>query len=248
MQRVSYIMAVSMVLINITVSFPQDSLNTNLFEFSDTTKAQNTIKWLNLKNWNKYSNNDLSLKYNSIIYNFDKNRYYPSNVMPKDPFKLDYRSSSYYVPKMVKDELNLMMNRPKDSAFMPILGVAFIAAQLASKYILVQDKIKILAVNILNTLDDYAILEALWENNPQTASQLYEDPFFKKAHTLGTLKEKIELLIDNKLIKQKDIEKKEMLFFPAVSKIEYERLLKITLSENSIDESVRKKIQKIIGN
>ena len=66
------------------------------------------------------------------------NRYHPSNIMPKNYYKIDYRSSSYYVPRMVKDELSLIMNRPKDKSFVPILGVAFLAAQLASKYIFVK--------------------------------------------------------------------------------------------------------------
>jgi hypothetical protein len=92
---------------------------------------------------------------------FKKNRYYSSAIMPEDPFKLDYRSSSYYIPRIVKDELNLIMNRPKDSAFMPITGITFIAAQLASKYIFIQVIIKIISENILNTLDDYGILNLL---------------------------------------------------------------------------------------
>ena len=233
---------------NISILFSQVGFNTNLFEFSDSTKAQNTIKWLSLKEWNKYTHNDLSLKYQNSIYNFDKNRYYPSNVMPKDPFKLDYRSSSYYVPRMVKDELNLIMNRPKDNAFVPVLGVAFIAAQLASKYIFVQDKIKISTENVLNTIDDYEILNALWVKSPQNASQLYEHPGIKKMHALNTLHRRIESLIDNKLIKQKNAEKEEMLFFPALSETEYEQLLERILSDISTSESDRKKVQILISN
>ena len=104
-----YLIVFFLALLNIK-AVAQIGLTPELFKYSDSTKAKNDVKWQNLNNWHNYSQTELSLKY----YNnrsFDNNRYHPSNVMPKDPFKLDYRSSSYYVPRMVRDELNLIMNR-----------------------------------------------------------------------------------------------------------------------------------------
>jgi hypothetical protein len=59
--------------------------------------------------------------------------------------------------------------------------------------------------------------------------------------------EKMESLIDNKLIKQKNVENEEVLYFPAVSKMEYKQLLKIALSEITTSESDREKIQVLIN-
>ena len=204
----------------------QVGLAPKLFDLSDSTKAKNSVKWLNLKQWNNYNQSQLSLNYYNQNNIFNSKRYHPSSVMPSDPFKLDYRSGSYYVPRMVRDELNLIMNRPKDNAFVPVLGVAFIAAQLASKYIFVQEKLKISKENILNTLDDYIIMNELWKKSPQTTSELYKIPGLKFKFTLKELNLKMDNLIDNKLIKQKNLEDKELQFFPAISKIEYDKLLK----------------------
>jgi len=189
---------------------------------------------LNLKQWNNYSQGELSLKYYNQNDNFKNNRYHPSNVMPKDPFKLDYRSSSYYVPRMVKDELNLIMNRPKDSAFVPVLGVAFIAAQLAAKYVFVQEKLKISEENIMNAVDEFGILNELWKKSPQTSSELYKNSILKDKITLKELNYKIDKLIDNKLIKQKNLEDQELQFFPAISKSEYEKIVQ-QIKDNSGD-------------
>ena len=224
----------------------QVGLAHKMFEYSDSTKTKNIVKWQNLKDWHNYNQTELSLKYYNKNSNFDKNRYHPSKVMPKDPFKLDYRSGSYYVPRMVKDELNLMMNRPKDNSFVPILGVAYIAAQLASKYVFVQDKLKISNKNVFNTIDDYAILKFLWIKNPQTASQLYGKSALHEKYTLNELNIKTNNLIDNKLVKQKNLEDQELQFFPAIKKSEYKQLLQQVSADTSVNEPVRTRIQAII--
>lgn len=224
------------VLFYTTIVHSQSLLNQELIKFSDSTKVKSAINWLSLKKWNDFSQLDLSLKYSNFQYkNFDM-RYHPSKVMPKNPFELDYRSNSYYIPRMVKDELNLIMNRPKDNSFVPILGVAFIAAQLATKYLLVQNKKKISTNNIFNTLDEKNILKALWKKNPQTASELYKNTIIDKAITLIKLNEGINRLVDNKLIKQKNLEDKELLFYPAITESEYNLILE-ELESNLIDSS-----------
>jgi len=240
-----FLVALIIVLFN-NVILAQVGLAHKMFEYSDSTKAKNTVKWQNLIDWHNYNQTELSLKYYNKNSIFENNRYHPSNVMPKDPFKLDYRSGSYYVPRMVKDELNLMMNRPKDNSFVPILGVAFIAAQLASKYIFVQDKLKISANNVINSIDDYEILKFLWIKNPQTSSHLYEKSVLHEKYTMNELNIKINNLIDNKLVKQKNLEDQELQFFPAIKKSEYKQLLQQVSADTSVNESVRTRIQAII--
>ena len=57
----------------------------------------------------------------------------------------------------------------------------------------------------------------------------------------------INNLIDNKLIKQKNVEDKEMLFFPAISKSEYKQILQRILADTLISKSNKKKIQMMTG-
>jgi len=211
---------------------------------SDSTDFNRSAKWLNLKDWYKFNQNNISLEYKSSVNKFEQGMFNPSRVMPKDPFKLDYRGSSYYVPQMVKDELTLMMNRPKDNAFMPILGVAFLAAQLAAKYVIVQEKIKILPENILKTLDCVNILVKIWEKNPQTLSQLFEIESIRQKYTMNILEQKVNSLLENKLIKQKLIEKNETQYFPAISKAEYLDILQ-KINEDTISNETKSKVYEL---
>lgn len=225
----------------------QVGLSHNLFKYSDSTKVKNNVKWKSLQELNNFNQFELSLKYYNNNYNFNNNRYHPINVMPKDPLKIDYRSGSYYVPRIVKDELNLIMNRPKDNSFVPILGVAFIAAQLASKYLFVQNMIKINNENILNSIDNFEILNELWKQKPQTATQLYLLPKIYNKYTLKVLLKNIEILIENKLVKQKNVEDAELLYFPSISKTEFDQYLKKLSTDSTITRTNRDKIKKIIG-
>lgn len=228
--------------------YAQIGLRPNWLTVSDSTKVKNSIKWQYLKNWQNYKPADLSLKYYNQYNYFGKNYYHPACVMPKDPFKIDYRSGSYYVPRMVKDELNLIMNRPRDNSFIPILGVAFIAAQMASKYLFFQDKLKISAENLLSSLNDYEILNSLWGKNPQTVSELYANPKICVQCSRRKLETRIMHLIDNKLLKQKKIQDREMQFFPAISKPEYKELLQQASGDTSISEQGKNKIKLILTN
>lgn len=211
-------------------------------QFSDTTNVGATVKWLNMRDWYRFNNEDLYFEYSNPIYKFDPKMFYPESVMPKDPFKLDFRSGSYYVPRMVRDELTQMMNRPKDNAFVPILGVAFLAAQLAAKYVIVQQKIKIDAENIINSINYNSILLKLWRRNPQTSTDLYKDQLIKEKFTMRMLEEGINLLIDNKLIKQKIIENDETQYFPALTEGEYMQLIETALDDTTIAVEDRKKL------
>lgn len=234
------------ILIPINFINAQIGLQPGTIGFTDSTIAKNKIKWQDLKDWHNYNKSELSLKYYNKNSIFDNNRYHPSNVMPKESWNIDYRSGSYYVPQMVRDELNLIMNRPKDNAFVPILGVAFIAAQMASKYLFVQDKLKINQDNVINAIDEYEVLKILWIKNPQTASRLYKNPNLAEKFTMKQLKQKLTILIDNKLVKQKNLKDQEMQYFPAITKSEYEQILQQVSADTTLDKLLNVKIQLIL--
>jgi len=141
------------------------------------------------------------------------------------------RGSSYYVPRMVRDELNLMMNRPRESAFMPILPAAFLALQLAGKYLLIQKKTEISTQDIENGQEGFPVLSELWKENPQTASQLYKKEQLRQDYTMVELQRLINVLIDNKLIKRKLIESGESQYFYALEKKRYFQLIERSNAE-----------------
>ena len=96
-----------------------------------------------------YNYNNLFLENNPMLiieypapdpFYIDPRNYTPSS----NPFIFDNRSNSYYVPRQIRDELNLMMNRPKTAdSMVPILAVPILAAQIAANYIWVKEKSKI---------------------------------------------------------------------------------------------------------
>ena len=115
-------------------------------EVTDSTGLKFSKPILPLRDWENLSDQYIDLNNEAKmlnIYNFIS-----PNFIPKNPFEVDFRRTSGYVPRQVRDELNLIMNRPRDSAFIPILPVAFIALQLAGQYLLLQLKTEINAEDI----------------------------------------------------------------------------------------------------
>ena len=141
-----------------------------------------------------------------------------------DPFKIDFRESSYYVPVLVRDELNLIMNRPRDSAFLPVLGIAWIAYQMASHYIELEQKRSIEYGEILTAYPALPILYTLWKVNPQTVKQLYQNENIQHTMTFQQVQEKLDLLQQNNLIKSRVISSDSLLYFPGLNR---EQLLSI---------------------
>jgi hypothetical protein len=190
--------------------------------YSDSIRFSFPKPILPLRNWQ-----DPIEQYFEIMHDDNKldiNHYISPNFIPKDPFKLDTRSSSYYVPRMVRDELNLIMNRPRDNAFLPILPVAFLAIQLASQYLIVQQKTEITVTDVKNAEEGYPILEELWKKNPQTLSELYQSDSLQDKYSMLELQRLMGILVDNKLVKRKLVEKSETQFFYALEKMRYDQL------------------------
>ena len=82
---------------------------------------------------------NFNLNYNNRLP--ESGYYYTPEHLHRNPFGPDTRYGSFYTTRLVRDELNTMMHRPKDNAFVPVLGVAYIAMQMASKYLLVKKEL-----------------------------------------------------------------------------------------------------------
>ena len=187
---------------------------------SDSTLVTFSQPVLPLRNWSDMNDRYIDLEHPSN--SLDPQKYIVPVYISDSPFSLDLRETSNYVPPMVRDELNLIMNRPKDAAFLPILPVAFLAMQLASQYLIVQKKTEITYKDIINSTDALPVLHCLWAQSPQTLTALFHCDSLQKSDTVMGLQQKLDLLIKNKLIRQRVIENAETKYFPAISKKEYD--------------------------
>jgi hypothetical protein len=190
----------------------------------DTLRLQLSKPVLPLRNWHVFTDHYMEIEKSSPglnVYDFISPDY-----IPRNPFELDLRGTSNYVPREVRDELNLIMNRPKDSAFLPILPVAFIALQMASQHLLLREKTEITLADIENSELALPILEKLWALSPQTLTQLYGHPDLSERYTMKRLEELVYILIDNKLVKSRKIENAETKYFTAIDKSHYQDILK----------------------
>ena len=200
----------------------QDSLKTSdLFSIKPKLLVPQSRSEIQLQN--------INLEYKFVPLN--NNYHYTPDHLTSNPFGMDTRSSSFYTPRFIRDELNVMMSRPKDHAFVPVLGVAFIAAQMIGKYLLVERELQINPENILKCHKQIPILEELWQNNPQTCNQLYKIEYFNQAYTFKDLEININVLVDEKLVKVKRLENDELQYFPAINKSK----LQFTLKEGRKD-------------
>jgi hypothetical protein len=206
-------------------SFAQLGLKTPVYDIqaaSDSSRVNFPKPLLPLRDWQDPSDHYFKLKH--MGNKLDIYQYISPNAFSADPFKMDMRGSSYYVPQTVRDELNLIMNRPKDSAFIPILPAAFLALQLASKYLLVRKKTEITPQDVMSAQEGYPILEELWKRNPQTLSELYKTTKLRDNYTMLELQRLVGILVDNKLVKRKLIEGGETQYFYSLEKIQYDQL------------------------
>jgi len=193
-------------------------------QIGDTVNVAFPNPVLPLRNWQILTDQYMEVEKTSIGVNvYD---YISPDYVPRNPFELDLRGSSNYVPREVRDELNLMMNRPKDSAFLPILPVAFLALQLASQYLIINKKTEITAEDIKNSENALPVLEVLWTKSPQTLTQLFEHVDLSGRYTMRKLEEHMYILIDNKLVKTRKMENAETKYFYAIDQRHYQGILR----------------------
>jgi hypothetical protein len=189
-----YLLSLIFLLTVVQISFAQIGIQIPVYNFNtrDSSHVSFPKPVLPLRNWLDPADHFFELKHENN--KLDINQFISPNIISKDPFKLDVRGSSYYVPRMVRDELNLIMNRPRDNAFVPILPVAFLALQLATKYLLIQLKTEITTQDIENGQEGFPILKELWKKNPQTLSELYKIEELRDNYTMLELQRLIEIL------------------------------------------------------
>ena len=185
-----------------------------------------------------YGFNKTSLR-DSVSFSIDYPKPNPFYINPKNytpssnPFIFDNRSSSYYVPRAIRDELNLMMNRPKTAdSMVPIIAVPLIAAQIAANYIWVQEKSRIKKENILESAGEIDLLRRLWQKNPLTINTIVQDDEKSGRDTerYHEIEKRMQILINNKLVKMKKVEKSEAQYFPAKTKQELAEIVRTMLN------------------
>lgn len=207
---------------------------------TDSVYIQLRPKILPLRDWHKFEMQKLQMEYTKI--ELEQLNLISPNILPKQPWQLDIRGSSYYVPRMVRDKLNLIMNRPSETAFVPVLTVAFIALQMANQYLLVRKKTQIDTDNLLTAASDLVLLQELWKNSPQTMSQLYQKELYQEPITMVELQKILETLLDNKVIRMKTIPNAETQYFPALTKKHMSDLIDDCISDSSCTNSNRAKL------
>lgn len=227
-----------------TLSWSQ-SIGLYNYSSSDSIYIPLKPKILPLKDWNKFEMQKLQMEYSKA--ELMELNYISPNIMPRNPFELDTRGSSYYVPRMIRDELNLIMNRPRETAFVPLLTAGFIALQLAHQYLLIRNKTKISHENLLEISQGLLIIQALWKENPQTLTQLYEKEIYQKSVTTVEIQRMLNILIDNKLVRSKNIPKADTQYFPALTKNEMTDLIDQYVADSSCSESDRLKLSDILS-
>lgn len=186
---------------------------------------------LPLRDWHDQS-------YQYMELNFDKHslnilQFISPGFIPDNPFLIDTRGSSLYVPRRVRDELNLIMNRPKDTAFVPILPVAYLVLQMASQYLLIQNKTEIRIEDINASREAIPLLKALWIKSPQTLTELFQDQEIADSFTFRKTEIYIDMLADNKLVRPKKIGQNKMIYYPAINEDTYNMIIENAKQETN---------------
>jgi hypothetical protein len=188
----------------------------------------------------------INLKYPAKEITYYRNFYSPKITIPSNPLQLDYRISSSYVPVHVRNEITHIMDRPYDSNFVPLFGMALLAVKLASQFLIIQDKIRISADNIIHSRDAMDILKQLWNKSPLTNTELYDLKDIREKLTFHQLEKKVSILTDNKLVKEKRIENNQIQLFPAKSKEELIDLIEKMLSEKEYSDKIYQDLYSIL--
>jgi hypothetical protein len=177
---------------------------------------------LPLRTWNNFHDAPLELERNDEDFNI--NQYVSPDHFPSNPFEIDLRYTSNYVPREVRDELNRIMDRPRDGAFIPVLPVAFLAIQLAGQYLLIRKKTEITSENIEKAQKALPVLELLWIQSPQTLTELYQKERIQNNHTMRELQGLIDLLIENNLVRTRFIDNAETKYYTALNQAHFQEL------------------------
>lgn len=184
----------------------------------------------------------LSQPQNKIVPKY----YDPKNVIPADPLKLDYRHHSYYTPKMVTDFLDHAMNRPRRDSFVPIPSLAFLAASIALQYVNLEQSLILEANDYLNREEYWDILTNLWKRSPLTAEEIYKQEGISQSRTFKVLEHQLTELVNDNLVKIKEIEKSQPQYFAAQTANQVKILLKNASDNQLLNYQTRSKLNQLI--
>lgn len=134
---------------------------------------------------------------------------------PKSPLEVDTRTGSYYTPKIVQDKLDDIMNRPRSDSFVPLLGLAAFAVNVAVKQLEAAKLFEPKAEDYMLSDKELLVLEQLWIKAPQKIDELYLNTSLQEGNTANELQKTISKLTDINLVKTRTDGKKMVLFFPS---------------------------------
>ena len=191
--------------------------------------------------------NEINFEISAPLPEHQRANYYdPKSVMPANPFYLDYRGGSYYVPRQVNNRIAQMMNRPSPDSFVPVFAIAMLAAKVALHYVNIEHKIRIEASDYLVQEKSFPLLQALWVRSPQTAFELYELNEVNENRTFVQTESELQVLVDQKLIKSKTQEEAPTLYFVAQSRETVLELLTAALTQDSHSETEKNTFHRLI--
>ena len=168
--------------------------------------------------------------------------YNPENVMPKNSWEMDYRSTSYYTPRIVSDKIAKIMHRPPPDSFVPLPAVALLAVKMASKYLDIKIKIEIKADDYIIDETLEPVLFSLWEKSPQTVAQLYKRKNIQNKRTMDVLMSDIQVLMDKKLVKIRKMQTEADKYFAAQDLATVKKLIQSALETDSLTDYQKQKL------
>ncbi|MCB0282087.1 MAG: BlaI/MecI/CopY family transcriptional regulator [Calditrichaeota bacterium] len=227
----NYKYAVLIVIAFVTLLAAQDSLQ----YLPDST----TTSFTKIDSTLYHKNDSLGLKLTFPLENKINRNAIPVPKMPDNPWELDYRSSSYYTPRLVQDKMDQIMNRPRSDSFVPVMAMAFFAANLAVKQLQASKLFQLSAEDYLVDDLEWKILEALWKESPLRIDELYLNTNLKDSTTATELQKHLTHLADKNLIKTRDAGSDIILFYPALDLNSVKQLFIEDVRNDSVNDSLK---------
>ncbi|HHM01832.1 MAG TPA: hypothetical protein ENJ15_02385 [Caldithrix abyssi] len=138
--------------------------------------------------------------------------YIPRITLPENPLEIDRRGSSYYTPRVVRDELDRAMNRPRAESFVPVLALVPLAIRLAEKHLAIEKLLRKNARDYLIPERSWRLLKILWQKAPLNVAELYA---MRQSYSAGALEKELQALSEKGLLKTRKTGNGIVLFFPA---------------------------------
>ncbi len=122
--------------------------------------------------------------------------------IPDDPFKIDYREGSYYIPESVHREIELGKGRDPGTIPIPYMQAALLAYQVLDKFIItpLTEQEKNNLDHLLQAETRLPILQALWTKGSRSLAELYSLKQVRAKHSVLELKRELAAMIEADLL------------------------------------------------